>query len=193
VRQVWTSVLQEEKPARMTFYIRSAAGPDAVAAIVRRTIGEIDPALPVYRFKTVRTQINETHYVDRLISMLSAAFGILATLLAAVGLYGTIALAVARRTPELGVRMALGASRGKVLSLIMSEVLAITLIGIAVAVPLTLLLGRYLRDQLFQVQPTDAATIAVSVCTLLSVALVAGYIPAFRATRIDPVNALRWE
>ena len=166
---------------------------NSVVGMTRHAFQRIDPALPLYRFKTVQTQINETHYVDRLISMFSAVFGILATLLAAVGLYGTIAFAVARRTPELGIRMALGATRRKVMGLVMAEVLIVTATGIAVALPIALYLARYVKSQLYEVQPMDGATMLVSASALFFVALIAGFIPALRATRIDPVTALRWE
>jgi predicted permease len=192
-RQVWTAILQDEKPGRITFYVRSAAGISSLVVMARQAFQQIDPTMPLYRFKTVQTQINETHYVDRLISMFSAAFGILATLLAAIGLYGTIAFAVARRTPELGIRMALGATRRGVLGLVMAEVMRMTVIGIAVAVPVALFLARYLKDQLYEVSTTDGATILTSISTLVIVSLIAGFIPALRATRIDPVTALRWE
>ena len=192
-RQVWTPVLQEEKPSTITFYMRTGNDPNGMVATARQTIRQLDARLPLYAAKTVDTQINETHYVDRLLSMLSAAFGALATILAAIGLYGVMAYTVARRTPELGIRMALGAPRGNVLRLVMREVVMLIAIGIGAALPLALALGRYLEKQLFQIHPNDPLTLLAATGLLTLVALTAGYIPAFRATRIDPVNALRWE
>ncbi|MBV9038894.1 MAG: ABC transporter permease [Acidobacteriaceae bacterium] len=192
-RQVWTPVLQEEKPSTITFYMRTGNDPNGMIATARQTIRQLDARLPLYAAKTVDTQINETHYVDRLLSMLSAAFGALATILAAIGLYGVMAYTVARRTPELGIRMALGAPRGNVLRLVMREVVMLIAIGIGAALPLALALGRYLEKQLFQIHPNDPLTLLAATGLLTLVALTAGYIPAFRATRIDPVNALRWE
>jgi ABC-type antimicrobial peptide transport system permease subunit len=143
--------------------------------------------------KTVETQVRETHYIDRLITMLSAAFGLLATLLAAVGLYGVMAFTVARRTRELGIRMALGAQRASVIRLVMQEVFLLAGIGIGAALPLAFGLGRFIESQLFGLKATDPSTLITATLLLATVALAAGYIPALRATRIDPMDALRWE
>jgi putative ABC transport system permease protein len=143
--------------------------------------------------KTLETQIRETHYTDRLITLLSAAFGLLATLLAAVGLYGVMAFTVSRRTRELGIRMALGAQRGSVVRLIMQEVFLLAAIGIGIALPLAFGLGRFIDSQLFGLKATDPLTLSAATLLLTAVALAAGYIPALRATRIDPMDALRWE
>jgi predicted permease len=191
--QVWTPSLQSEHPSGITFYVRTFSDPKAMSALVRRVVRRIDPALPLFDVKTLAKQINETQYVDRLISMLSATFGILATLLAAVGLYGLMAYTVARRTPELGIRMALGAQRGTVLKLVMLEVCGLTAVGIGLALPLSFGLGRYLQNQLFEIRPNDPLTLGAATGALVLVALLAGYIPALRATRIDPAIALRWE
>lgn len=157
------------------------------------TIRRIDASLPVFDVKTLATQIKETQYIDRLISMLSAAFGILATLLAAVGLYGLMAYTVARRTPELGIRMALGAQRRNVLKLVMMEVFVLIGIGIGAALPVALGLGRYVEKQLFEIHPADPVTLLGATGILTAVGVLAGYLPALRATRIDPAIALRWE
>lgn len=191
--QVWTASLQSEHPSSITFYLRTYNDPKAISAMVRKTVAAIDPALPVFDLKSLQTQIKDTQYVDRLISMLSAAFGILATLLAAVGLYGLMAYTVTRRTRELGIRMALGAQRRNVLKLVMLEVAILTAIGIGIALPLALGLGRYVQNQLFEIQPADPLTLVGATCVIAIVALLAGYIPALRATRIDPAIALRWE
>lgn len=191
--QVWTASLQSEHPSVITFYVRTYSDPKVTSALVRRVIRRMDPALPLFDVKTLTTQINETQYVDRLISVLSAAFGILATSLAAVGLYGLMAYTVARRTPELGIRMALGAQRRTVLRLVMLEVCVLTAIGIGVGLPLAFGLGRYVQTQLFEIRPNDPLTLVSATSVLALVALLAGYIPALRATRIDPAIALRWE
>jgi predicted permease len=191
--QVWTASLQSERPSGITFYVRTYSDPKTMSVSVRRAVRRIDPALPLFDIKTLTMQINETQYVDRLISMLSAALGILATLLAAVGLYGLMAYTVARRTPELGIRMALGAQRRTVLKLVMLEVCGLTAIGIGVALPLSVGLGRYVQKQLFEIRPNDPLTFVSATVALVLVALLAGYIPALRATRIDPALALRWE
>jgi predicted permease len=192
-REVYTPALQNEHPSTLTFYIRTGSDANTMARLVRRMVRQHDSRLPVYDVKTLATQIRETHYVDRLISMLSAAFGFLATMLAAIGLYGVMAFSVTRRTRELGIRMALGAQRNTVLNLVMREVVLLAGIGVAVALPMALGLGRLLQTQLFHVKASDPATLAAATAVLVIVALVAGYIPALRATRIDPMSALRWE
>ncbi|MGI8961708.1 MAG: FtsX-like permease family protein, partial [Bryobacteraceae bacterium] len=192
-RQVWIPALQDEHPSSLTFYTRTEGDPQTMARLARRTVHRIDATLPVYDMKTVENQIRETHYIDRLITMLSAAFGLLATLLAAVGLYGVMAFTVARRTRELGIRMALGAQRGSVVRLVMQEVFLLAGIGIGAALPLALGLGRFIESQLFGLKATDPSTLTAATLLLAAVALAAGYIPALRATRIDPMNALRWE
>ena len=192
-RQVWIPALQGDRPNSLTYYLRAAGDPLAMASAARGAIRQFDPALPVYDVKTLQTQINETHYIDRLISMLSAAFGILATLLAAVGLYGLMAFSVARRTPEIGIRIALGAQSGNVIGLVMREVLALTAVGIAVALPIAFGLGRFVQSQLFGMKANDPAIMTAASLMLAAIALFAGYLPARRATRIDPIKALGWE
>jgi len=192
-RQVYTPVLEDEEPSTLTFYIRTAGDANGVARLARRAVRQRDAGLPVYDLKTIATQIRETHYADRLITMLSIAFGFLATLLAAVGLYGVMAFSVARRTRELGIRMALGAQRAQVLRMVMREVLLLAGIGICVALPLAVGLGHLIQSQLFELKASDPGILFAATALLALVALVAGYIPAFRATRIDPMTALRWE
>ncbi len=192
-REVWVPALQEEHPSSLTFYIRTENDPAAMTRMARRTVRRLDAGLPIYDMKTLETQIRETHYIDRLITMLSAAFGLLATLLAAIGLYGVMAFTVSQRTRELGIRMALGAQYGNVLRLVMREVVILTAIGIGVALPLAFGLGRLIESQLFEMKATDPSVLIGATVLLGAVALAAGYIPALRATRIDPMNALRWE
>ncbi len=162
-------------------------------AALRRKMAEIDPALPTFDMKTLESQLDETLSTERLVAMLSAAFGILATLLAALGLYGVLAFLVARRTREIGLRMALGAARGSVVWMVMREALWLLGIGLAVSVPSAYLLGRYVGSQLFGVKPTDLATAAVAIVVLGVVVAVAGALPARRASSIDPIQALRYE
>ena len=149
--------------------------------------------MPVYEMKTLEAQLDETLLTDRLIALLSAGFGLLATLLASIGLYGVMAFVVARRKKELGIRLALGAQPGGVIWLVMREVLLLLAIGLAVGIPAALGLGRYVSSQLYGIEPRDP-WIAVSTVVLLTVvSAAAGLIPAHRASRIDPILALRYE
>jgi ABC-type antimicrobial peptide transport system permease subunit len=132
-------------------------------------------------------------FVERLIAMLSAFFGLLATLLAAIGLYGVMAYSVARRTREIGIRVALGAERGGVIALVMREVALLAAIGVGVGLPMALILTQYLRSQLFGLEPNDPLTLSIATAVMAGVALLAGYIPAERAARVDPIVALRYE
>ena len=130
---------------------------------------------------------------ERLIAMLSAGFGLLATLLAAIGLYGVMAFVVARRKKELGIRLALGAQSGGVIWLVMREVLLLLAVGLAIGVPAAMALGRYVASQLYGIQPQDPAMAIGTVLLLALVSAVAGFIPAHCASRIDPILALRHE
>jgi len=125
--------------------------------------------------------------------MLASVFSLLATLLASIGLYGVTAYTVGRRTREIGVRMALGATRKHVMWLLMKEVLLLVTIGVAIALPIAWMLSKYVKSQLHGLGPHDPATIAASIAGIALVACVAGYVPALRATHIDPIKALRYE
>jgi ABC-type antimicrobial peptide transport system permease subunit len=153
----------------------------------------MDATLPVFDLQTVDAQIHETHFLDRLLAWLSVAFGSLATLLASVGLYGITAFNVTRRTQEIGIRVALGAGRGNVLRLVMREVLILATAGLFVAVPAALALGTVVESQLFEIKASDPVVIAGAMAMVLLVSILAAYVPARRATRIDPMQALHWE
>jgi predicted permease len=174
-------------------YVRAQSASDSIFNLVRNEVRQLDASMPVYDMKTLESQLDETLLTDRLIALLSAGFGFLATVLAAVGLYGVMAFVVARRSKELGLRLALGADRGNVLWIVMREVLVLLLIGLAIGVPAGLGLGQYVSSQLYGIQPHDPWIAGTTVALLASVAAAAGLIPAHRASRIDPIMALRYE
>jgi predicted permease len=176
-----------------TYYVRTATGSPSAFTAIRNEVGRLDPGMPVYALKTVSGQLDETLLTDRLIAMLSTGFGALATLLASIGLYGVMAFVVARRRKELGVRLALGARPGGVLWLVMREVLLLLGIGLAVGIPAALLLGRYVASELHGMDATNPAIAFATVLLLTIVSVAAGLIPAHRASRIDPMSALRAE
>jgi predicted permease len=175
------------------FYVRSSVASASAYNIVRGEVKKLDAAMPVYQLKTLATQLDQTLLTERLTALLSAGFGLLATLLAAVGLYGVMAFVVARRTKEMGVRMALGANPGSVVWMVMREVLLLLGIGLAVGVPSAIALGRFVAAQLYGIKPNDPWIAVSTVAVLVVVSGAAGLIPARRASRIDPILALRYE
>jgi predicted permease len=177
----------------VAFYVRTGIGSSQTYAALRREVKKLDASMPIYEMKTLAGQLDERLLTERLIAMLSAGFGLLATLLATIGLYGVMAFAVARRTKELGVRMALGAHRGSVIWLVMREVLILLSIGLAIGIPVAFGLGRYVSTQLYGIQPNDPWIGAATTIVLLLASSAAGMIPAHRASRIDPILALRYE
>jgi predicted permease len=176
-----------------SFYLRTASASSSAFSLVRNEVRALSTAMPVYDLKTLEAQLDETLLTDRLIAMLSAGFGLLATVLASVGLYGVMAFVVTRRSKELGIRLALGAEPGLVIWLVMKEVLVLLAIGIAVGLPAAIALGRYVSSQLYGIQPHDPWMAAGTIVTLALVSAGAGLVPARRASRIDPILALRYE
>jgi len=184
---------QRERPARMAFYVRANGDDTRLAAAIRRAVREADAGLPVPEIEPVDLRIRESLYTTRLVAGLSTAFGVLATLLAAIGLYGVIAFAVARRTGEIGVRMALGALPADVVRMVLLDAGRMVAAGIAIGLAAAFALSRYVESQLFGIQAADLAVYAGSAGTLAAVAALAAFLPAWRASRIDPVSALRHE
>jgi predicted permease len=192
-RQVFVAGAQSRFPGSAAFYIRTSLPSSSMFSALRQQIRQLDGAMPVFEMKTLESQLDETLMTERLIAALSTAFGGLATILAAVGLYGVMAFLVTRRTKEIGVRMALGARQGTVVWLVLKEVLLLLGIGLVIGLPAAYLLSKYVSTQLFGVQPADIPTAAAAVAILAIVAFGAGLIPARRASSIDPIKALRYE
>jgi len=184
---------QSERVGSMSFYVRGSGDPAQLLRSIPSVMARLDPNLPIEDLKTMPQQVRENVFMDRMISTLAAAFAFLATLLAAVGLYGVLAYTVSQRTREIGLRMALGADSGRVRSMILKQVGWMTLVGAIVGVTGAYSLGRAAASLLFQLKPYDPVVIASSVLLLTLVALSAGYIPAYRASRVHPMQALRYE
>jgi ABC-type antimicrobial peptide transport system permease subunit len=142
---------------------------------------------------TLAQRVDGTVVRERMLAELSGVFGVLALVLACVGLYGTMSYAVARRTSEIGIRMALGARRGEMLWLVLRETLLLVALGVAIGLPASMAATRFLQDYLFELKPTDPATIGAAAMILAAIAVLAGYLPARRAARVDPLTALRYE
>ena len=192
-RQVFVAEPQESRLNGETFYIRTHLDSKLVFGEINEALKRLDSRVPAFEMRTLESRLDQTLLIERLIAMLSAAFGALATLLASIGLYGVMAFVVARRTKEIGVRMALGAMRGSVVWLVMREVLALLALGLAVGIPAALALGRFISAQLYGVQANDPWVAGIAVSVLSLIAAMAGLAPARRASRIDPLLALRYE
>jgi predicted permease len=184
---------QDARAGNLFFYVKSSLPPEQMLGTLRATMKRIDPSLPVEELKTMSQQVKENVFLDRMISILSSAFALLATLLAGVGLYGVLSYSVQQRTREIGVRMALGADGSRVRALVMKQVVVMLVIGGVIGIAAALGLGRAARSMLFQLEAHDPTAMALAVVLLACVALAAGFIPARRAALVDPMNALRYD
>jgi len=173
--------------------VKTAGDPAAIAEPLRRAVKELDPGISVSGIASMEQIIADANGPSRFYATLVAIFAGLALTLAAVGIYGVMSYAVAQRTPELGVRLALGAATGQIFALIVGETLKLAAIGLALGLAGSLVVGQALQKMLFGVRSTDFVTFAVTAAVLLLVALLASYLPARRAMRIDPMQALRVE
>ena len=177
----------------MTFELRTGGDPMAYASTVRQLVREVDPHLPVSELRTERAVIDGTLNREVLFARLCTGFALLALAIACVGLYGTMSYHVARRTSEIGVRMALGAPRRAVLWMVLRQVLAMAAAGLAIGIPAALLGSKLIAAFLYEVGPRDPVTLCVAAASLLTAAVLAGFLPARQASRIDPITALRHE
>ena len=192
-RQLFFAYLEEGNPRSFTVYVRTSRPPEATFATIRQVVRDLAPSLPVAATRTLARQVDRSLARERLVAAMSTVFGGLATLLAVVGLYGVMAYSVARRSREIGIRMALGARQADVRSMVIRETLAVTAAGIAAALPAAWWMGRLVASQLYGVQATDPPTVAAAVTLLGAVSLLAALVPSRRASRVDPMSALRYE
>jgi ABC-type antimicrobial peptide transport system permease subunit len=177
----------------MTYAVRVAGEPTSLVAPIRDAVAAIDANVPMHAIRTQEAQIDAAFQQERVFAYVASGFGALALLLACLGIYGTLAYGVARRTAEVGVRLALGATRGSVVALFVRESLLPVAVGTVAGVAGAVASGRFLESLLFGVEPGDARTIAGTAAALVLVALLAAWLPSRRASGIDPVSALRSE
>jgi predicted permease len=185
--------MQRDFADNLIVYARAHGDPTGLFNTMRTVVRDVDVSVPMHDMRTMDEQIEISLYTERLLATLSGVFGGLATLLAAIGLYGVMAFTVARRTREIGIRMALGADAGSVVWMVMREVLLLASVGVAIGLGAGWAGTRLVKAQLFGVNPTDAITLAAAALSIAMVAAFSGWLPARRATRIDPVRALHWE
>jgi predicted permease len=184
---------QNKELGALNFYVRTAVNPTQTLSEIPTLVARLDPNLPVEFPTTLVQQVRENMFLDLFVSVLSAAFACLATLLAAIGLYGVLACTVAQRTREIGLRVALGATPRRVRAMILRQVAVMVLVGSTIGLVVAALLGRLAESMLYQLKGSDPGVLVAAGASLALVALGAGFIPAYRASRIDPMRALRYE
>jgi predicted permease len=177
----------------MAFYARTWQEPKTAEPTIRAAMQALDSKLVLDTFRTMQEQVDDNLNDERVIAFLATSFGIFAALLAAIGIYGVLAYSTAQRTREIGIRIAMGATRTEIIRMVLSEVARLGAMGLAVGLPLCFLLTRVVRDQLFGVSQYDPLTLCAVCTVILAVALVSAALPARRATKVDPVVALRYE
>ncbi len=192
-RTVFVPYLQSEEPRAMTFYVRTWQPPDSTENTIRRAMQTLDSNLVLDTFRTMDEQIDNNLTAERVIALLASGFGLLAALMAAVGLYGVLAYSTTQRTSEIGIRMALGATRGSVVRMVLFEVIWLAGISIAVTLPLSLLLMSAVKSQLYGISSSDPLTLILMTVLVILVALASAMLPARRAARVEPMKALRYE
>ncbi len=192
-RTMFEPYLQVLEPHAMTFYVRTWQQPESAESTIRRAMQGLDSNLVLDTFRTMDEQIDNNLTAERVIALLASGFGVLAALMAAVGLYGVLAYSTTQRTNEIGIRMALGATRGSVVRMVLFEVLWLAGFSIAVALPVSLFLTSAVRSQLYGISSSDPLTLCAMILLVTLVALVSAMLPARRAARVEPMTALRYE
>ena len=191
--QFFIPYAQQTSIRRLTYEIRTRMAPESIIPALRRVVRGVDPELPVVHVRTQQEQIQSDLEEERLFVTFTSGFGMLALVLAAVGIYGVMAYSVAQRTHEIGIRLALGASPRQVLAMVLREASCLSAVGIAGGVGAVFLLGRLVKSMLYGIAPYDPAALSGTALLLLAVALAAGWIPARRAAGVQPLDALRRE
>jgi predicted permease len=192
-RDVEPTIYVPKSGGSVSFSVRALGDPTKIAGQVRAIISQMDANLPVFNLRTETQNINQQIFAERMVARLSASFGVLALVLACIGLYGLVSYEVARRTREIGIRSALGAARRDVLRLVLTEGMRLALVGAVVGLALALVVTRLAKDMLFGVNAADPVTFILVTLLLFAVTLLACFVPARRATQVDPVIALRYE
>jgi ABC-type antimicrobial peptide transport system permease subunit len=192
---VFPALLQEQSQFSLNAEVeaRMAGDPAAATATIRASIAQEDSRLPITSVQSLHEQVDATFKQQKLAARLVSFFGGLALLLACVGLYGVVAQGVARRTNEIGVRMALGAQRGNILWMVLRDTLSLLLIGLAVGIPAAVGASHFISSQLYGVRSTDVVSFSLGILILAAVTVLAGYLPARRASKVDPIVALHYE
>ncbi|MEP6571497.1 MAG: ABC transporter permease [Gemmatimonadota bacterium] len=195
IRRFYSPYLQfgAGEPGSLRFEIRASGNPADLVMPVRQQIKALDPSLLIGGIDPLSLLMRQSVREDRLLARLASGFGVLALLLAAVGLYGVMTYAITRRTGEIGLRVALGAQRGDVIAMVVRDALGLVLLGLVIGLPLALASARLLRSQLHGIEPSDPVSIAIALVVLLASAIVAAFLPALRAARVEPLVALRQE
>jgi len=192
-RHFYTPIMQEKNLFGLALQVRASSDAESIASAVRNQVRELDPHLPLYDIKTLAAEIDQSLVQERLVTWLTTSFGVLATLLVVIGLYGVLSFSVVRRTREIGIRVALGAQRRDVFLMVMKHGMILVFAGAVVGVAVSVAVSRLISGLLFGISPTNVITFAIAAIGLIAVALLACYIPARRATRVDPLVALRYE